>query len=234
MQVHAKAGQLLHVQLYHRGGVTGRDAGLLRVRVTSCETVDDGEAVHVVLDVLGAVGLLPDTPPIRDLLTFSDWRNTQLLLAVLCAYLLLGTLYFWWFFGEYAQAPPLPPMSRRAHAAAGCGEAQAGSWGAEAEPRLDGAGDEQLAASGSYPTDSGPLVDALLFELGTVTTVRTLRKSAGPLKLKQRPRRTPARLTRMRLICCCAAVLLAQVGWGHHPVNFADRSIMHAEDSSRW
>ena len=52
--------------------------------------------------VQAAVDLLPDTPHIRDLRTFADWRNTIILLSVLLVYLLLGSLYFKRFFENNA------------------------------------------------------------------------------------------------------------------------------------
>jgi hypothetical protein len=141
----------MHVQLFserdrvnpNRGFRRGHDAGLLRVRVSL-----EGTAIR--FEVHAATDLLPDTPIIRDLRTYSDWRNTIRMLVILLIYLAVGTVYFAWFFGRYAR------MS-------------------SADVCMDGSSagdavDDDMPLVG-YPGDGGQVADALLFMISTATTV---------------------------------------------------------------
>ena len=136
--------RVMNVQLFERperyvaskGYVRGHDAGVLRLLASFA----DDSAQTIRLEVQAAVDLLPDTPHIRDLRTFADWRNTIILLSVLMVYLLLGSLFFRTFFKDNACE----------HAA--CEGATANS------------------TAGEYPGDGGPFLDALIFMINTATT----------------------------------------------------------------
>ena len=106
----------------------GRDAGLVRLRVAGDGLPrKPGDALTV--QVLGAVGLLSDTAPIRDLASFSDWYNCRYYGLILAAYLAFGAVYFAFFFEVFAcgevdcaaagpalsSAPALPTAAMRLH-----------------------------------------------------------------------------------------------------------------------
>ena len=135
---------VMEVQLFERprrydaskGYSKGHDAGVLRLLASFA----DDSAQTIRLEVQAAVDLLPDTPHIRDLRTFADWRNTIILLSVLMVYLILGSLYFKRFFENNACE----------HAV--CKGATANS------------------TAGEYPGDGGAFLDALIFMINTATT----------------------------------------------------------------
>jgi hypothetical protein len=166
METPGQAGEMDHearyFQLFDEGGVTGRDAGVLRARLEyhGPDTDDDGasssgggtldDGGQITLTVCGAVDLLSDTPPIRDITTYSDWDDVARWLLLLMLYLFLGTSYFTWFFNEHACDNP-----------DGCVHEHPGE---EAE-------DGSVSGVATYPNPAGPFFDALLFDISTATTV---------------------------------------------------------------
>lgn len=158
----------MHIQLFDQDGNEGfeygHDAGVLQV-LASFETntpkgseVGTGQIIRI--EVQAAVDLLPDTPPIRDLTTFSDWRDTIRFGIGLAAYLVLGTVYYGWFFGKFGCT------------SAGTIECTVETPAVLATDNVTGAVTVTTAAVYSYPVDNGnPFMDALLFMLGSTTTV---------------------------------------------------------------
>ena len=142
----------MHIQLYDgdrkQGFECGHDAGVLQVCASYEGIPADGQRVidpsgsTIRIEVQAAVDLRPDTPAIRDLTTFADWQNTIRMAAGLGVYMCIFTVYFGWFFSAYVCT------------AAGNIECVNTTGGME------------------YPVELGhPIVDAVLFILGSVTTV---------------------------------------------------------------
>lgn len=141
-----------HIQLFDQDGnqgfERGHDAGVLQVHASyerqsaGGERVVDATRTSIRIEVQAAVDLLPDTPAIRDLTTFADWKNTTQLGIGLGVYMFAFAAYFGWFFAEYT-----------------CSSA-----GNIACANVTGVKE--------YPAEAGnPLIDAVLFMLGSVTTV---------------------------------------------------------------
>jgi hypothetical protein len=129
------------------GFLSGHDAGVLRLRISR-------EGASIRFEVQAAIDLLPDTPTIRDLRTFSDWSSTVMMTQALLVYLAVGTAFFAWFFGEYACA------------------------GAHKQLCVDGSGvpTDSSAAVGlsttlQYPGAGGRVLDGLLFMVITSSAV---------------------------------------------------------------
>lgn len=154
----------MYIQLFDQDGNDGfeygHDAGVLQIRASFETNTPNGSSVEagqmIRIEVQAAVDLLPDTPAIRDLTTFSDWRNTTRFGIGLAAYLVIGTIYYGWFFGKFA-----------------CTSAGTIDCVEESAEVLDNAtGAVVKAAVYSYPVENGsPFMDALLFMLGSTTTV---------------------------------------------------------------
>jgi hypothetical protein len=170
----------MHVQLFDKGGTVGRDAGLVRLRVAGDGLPrKPGDALTV--QVLGAVGLLSDTAPIRDLASFSDWYNCRYYGLILAAYLAFGAVYFAFFFEVFAcgevdcaaagpalsSAPALPTAANASLPLESLGGD--GGGGGDAVPLNRSS--SSSSNSPVYPNDAGPWLDALLFELSSATTV---------------------------------------------------------------
>ncbi len=125
---------------------------------------------------MGAVGLLSDTPPIRDMSNFSDWQNIRTYGLCLACYFLAGTVWFAVYFDRFA-----------------CGELECA---ASAPAKVNGSTPFVLNASEAsiqnqtagglliralnttahpsalmYPNDAGPWLDAMLLEVSSITTV---------------------------------------------------------------
>jgi hypothetical protein len=142
----------MHIQIFDQDGnqgyERGHDAGVVQIQLSYEKQGADGERVFdataktLRIEVQAAIDLLPDTPAIRDLTTFADWKNTIRMAIALGAYMFAFTVYFGWFFSEYA---------------------------------CTSAGNIQCTnATGTfeYPDKLGhPLLDAVLFMLGSTTTV---------------------------------------------------------------
>ena len=141
-----------HLQLYDQDGndgfERGHDAGVLQICVSYESISADGQRVvdpsgsTIRIEVQAAVDLRPDTPPIRDLTTFADWKNTIRMAAALGVYMCVFTAYFGWFFSAYVCTT---------------------SGNVECVNTTEGM---------EYPDELGhPVIDAILFILGSVTTV---------------------------------------------------------------
>eukprot|EP01043_Picozoa_sp_COSAG02_P059499 COSAG02_NODE_7597_length_2942_cov_8.737953_2_plen_567_part_00 len=141
----------MHIQLFEQDGYEGfergHDAGVLQILASFETDTPKGSEIEMAcqiirIEVQAAVDLLPDTPAIRDLTTFSDNKNALRLLLVMALYLPTSALYMAWMFDTYA-----------------CGEVRCG----QAAPNST----EVV----SYPGDGGPLVDGLLFMLSSIMTI---------------------------------------------------------------
>lgn len=172
---------IAHVQLFDKGGNTGHDAGLLRCKVHSNYGSEEHKKGRQVLtiQVLGAVGLLPDTEPICDITVYADWTQTKITTLAFFLYLLVGALYFRHFFNEhacggvkcgglYTAVGPTPDD-------ADAGTAQNSSW--EDAGGGGDCGDKVVSTTalprtgGGYPGEGGAFLDALLFQCVTVFSV---------------------------------------------------------------
>lgn len=142
----------MYIQLFDQDGNVGfergHDAGVLQIHASYQEPSAEQEQViastgsTIRIEVQAAVDLLPDTPAIRDLTTFADWKNTVRMAVGLGIYTCVFTAYFGWFFSAYVCT------------SAGSVQCVNTTEGSE------------------YPADLGsPGLDAVLFMLGSVTTV---------------------------------------------------------------
>jgi hypothetical protein len=162
--------RMMNIQLFDRrdrfnpniGFRYGHDGGLLRLRAT----LEDGHGLGgdlIRLEIQGAVDLLPDTPAIRDLRTFSDWHQTGRLMLFMVCYLFIGTAVFGFFFGEFACAGERASL---------CTEGEGGPPGNVTRAKVDA----DYASSLVYFTSSNsrhpsPHLDGIVFMISSITTV---------------------------------------------------------------
>lgn len=174
-------GGVIHLQLFADPGRSGRDGGVMQLAMRW----EPGGDIEI--EPQACVDLLSDTPDVRDMSTFSDWKLVKRATLVYLAYVAFLTSYCYWLFSVYACGGPETKCDVKSLAESLADSSLTtvdellGSEGQESANETAGQATVYPANAtaelgwpdGVYPAleGAGPGVDSLLFVLTISTTV---------------------------------------------------------------